>query len=45
MKNSCISTKPFEDKRDIYTKSDPVEIYMGSDTEDVIDKLLNTLLQ
>ena len=45
MKNSCISTKSFEDKRDIYTKSEPVEIYMGSDTETVIDTLFNTLLQ
>ena len=45
MKNSCISSKSFEDKRDIYTKSEPIEIYMGSDTEDVIDKLFNTLLQ
>ena len=45
MKNSCISTKGFEDKRDIYTKSEPVEIYMGSDTETVIDTLFNTLLQ
>ena len=45
MQNSCISTKSFEETRTIYTKSEPVEIFMGSDTNDVIDKLFNTLLQ
>ena len=45
MQNSCISTKSFEETRTIYTKSEPVEIFMGSDTEDVINKLLNTLSQ
>ena len=37
MQNSCISTKSFEETRTIYTKSEPVEIFMGSDTKDVID--------
>ena len=41
MQNSCISTKSFEETRTIYTKSEPVEVFMGSDTEHVI----NTLLQ
>ena len=45
MQNSYISPKSFEDKRDIYTKSEPVEIYMGSHTDNVIDTLFNTLLQ
>ena len=45
VQNSCISTKRFEETRTIYTKSEPVEIFMGSDTEYVIDKLFNTLLQ
>ena len=45
MQNSCISTKSFEETCTIYTKSEPVEIFMGSNTEDVIDKLFNTLLQ
>ena len=45
MQNSCISTRSFEDMLTIYTKSEPVEILIGSDTEDVIDKLFNTLLQ
>ena len=41
MQNSCISTESFEETRTIYTKSEPVEVFMGSDTEHVI----NTLLQ
>ena len=45
MQNSCISTRGFEETLTIYTKSEPVEILIGSDTEDVIDKLFNTLLQ
>ena len=45
MQNSCISTRSFEKTRTIYTKSEPVEIFMGSNTEDVIDRLFNTLLQ
>ena len=45
MQNSCISTRSFEETRTIYTKSEPVEIYMGSDTKDVIDKLFNILSQ
>ena len=45
MLNSCISTKRVEDKRTIYTKTEPVEIFMVSNTEDVINGLFNTLLQ
>ena len=45
MQNSCISTKRFEETRTIHTKSEPLEYVMGSDTESVIDKLFNTLLQ
>ena len=45
MQNSCISTRCFEETRTIYTKSEPVEFFMGSNTEDVIDTLFNTLLQ
>ena len=44
MQNSCISTRRFEETRTIYTKSKALEVFMGSDTEDVIDKLFNTLL-
>ena len=45
MQNSCISTKRFEETWTIYTKSEALEVFMGSNTEDVIDKLFNTLLQ
>ena len=45
MQNSCISTKGFEETRTMYTKSEPVEIFMGSNTNDVIDRLFNMLLQ
>ena len=33
MQNSCISTKNFEETRTIYSKSEPVETFMGSDTK------------
>ena len=42
---SCISTKSFNEKRTMHSKSKAVEVYMGSDTENVIDTLFNTLLQ
>ena len=45
MQNSCISTKNFEETRTIYSASEPVEIFIGSHTEDVIDTLFNTTLQ
>ena len=45
MQNSCISTKGFEETRTIHSKSEAIEIFMGNDTEDVTDKLFNTLLQ
>ena len=45
MQNKCICTKDFEVTRTIYTKSEPVEIFMVSDTEDVIDKLFDTSLK
>ena len=45
MQNSCIYITSFEETRTLYTKSEPVEIFMGSDTNDVIDKIFNTLLQ
>ena len=45
MLNNCISVKIFEDTRTIYSKSDPVEIVMGSETNDVIDRLFDTTLE
>ena len=45
IQNSYISTKSFEETRNIYTKSEPLEIFIDSDTENVTDQLFNTLLQ
>ena len=42
---SCISTISFKDKRTMHSKSEAVEVYMGTDTKNVIDILFNTLLQ
>ena len=42
--NNFISVKDFEDSRTIYSASKPVEIFMGSNTENVIDMLFNTIL-
>ena len=44
IKNNFISVKDFEDTRTIYSASKPVEIFMGSDTENIIDTLFNTVL-
>ena len=44
MRNNFISVKDFEDTRTIYLASKPVEIFMGSDTENIIDTLFNTIL-
>ena len=41
----CISTKSFDETRTMHPKSKQVEFYMGSDTENVINTLFNTLLQ
>ena len=45
IQNSCISTKNIEETHTIYSASEPVEIFMDSDTEDVINKLFNAILQ
>ena len=45
MQNNCISTKDFEETRTIYSQSKPIEILMGSHTDDVIDRLFETTLQ
>ena len=41
----CISTKGFNEPHIMHPKNRQVEVYMGSDTENVIDILFNTLLQ
>ena len=43
--NNCISAKDFEETRTIYSASKPVEIFMGSDTNETIDRRFDTLLQ
>ena len=43
--NNCISSKDFEEIRSIYSASNNIEIFIGSDTDDVIDKLFDTILQ
>ena len=45
MLNNCISSKDFEETRSIYSVSNPINIFMGSDTEDIIDKPFDTILQ
>ena len=41
----CISNKSFNETLTMHPKSRQVEVYMGSNTENVIDTLFNTLLQ
>ena len=43
MQNKFVSDKKFEDTRPIYSASKRIEIYIGSDTENVIDTLFNTI--
>ena len=45
MLNSCISSKNFEEMRSIDLASNNIELFMGSDTDDIIDKLFDTILQ
>ena len=49
IKNNFISVKDFEDthtdtQTDLHSASKPVEIFIGSNTENVIDTLFNTIL-
>ena len=44
IKNSFISVKDFEDTPTIFSKSEPVEIFKGSDTENILDMLFNRVL-
>ena len=41
----CISAKSFNEIRTTHPQSRQVEVYRGTNTEDVIDTLFNTLLQ
>ena len=44
IKNNFISVKDFDDTRTIYSASISVEIFMGSDTENMFDTLFYTIL-
>ena len=45
MENNFISSKNFEDTPTIYSASKPVEVFMGSETNNVIDRTFDTTLQ
>ena len=45
IKTNFISSKDFMDVRDMFSKSDNVEIMMGYDTNEIIEKLFESLLQ
>ena len=45
MLNNCVSSKTFEETRSIYSASNNMKIFMGSDTDDIIDKLFDIILQ
>ena len=45
MLNSCISSKNFEEMCSIDLASNNIELFVGSDTDDIIDKLFDTILQ
>ena len=45
MINKCISSKNFEETRSVYSASKNIEIFMGSDTDEVIDSLFDTMSQ
>ena len=45
MKINFISSKNFNETRDVYNKSDNVEIMMGVDTNEIIKNLFNFILQ
>ena len=44
-KINFISSKKFYDIRDMYSKSDNVEIMMGFDTNEIIEDLFDSILQ
>ena len=45
MLNRCICSKNFEETRLIYSASENIDIFMGTDTDEVIDILFDTMLQ
>ena len=45
IKINFISSKNFNDVRDLHSKSDNVEIMMCADTNEIIEKLFDSILQ
>ena len=45
IKTNFISSKNYNDVRDMYSKSDNVEVMMGADTNEIIEKLFDSILQ
>ena len=45
MQINFISSKDSRETRNMHTKSDNIEIMMGSETDDIIDELFESLLQ
>ena len=45
MQINCISSKNFEETLTIYSPSNNIEILMGSETDNIIDELFESLLQ
>ena len=45
MLNNCVSSKHFEETPHLYSASKPVEIFMDSNTDDIVDELFDTILQ
>ena len=44
MLNRCISSINFEEMRSVYSASDNIKIFIGSDTNEVIDEFFDTIL-
>ena len=42
---NSISSKDYDETRNMHTKSDNIEIMMGSETDDIIDELFESFLQ
>ena len=45
MQNNCISVKNFKDTCTMYSASEPVEVFMRTDTNDVINRLFDITLE
>ena len=45
MLNRCVSSSDFEETRTIYSASNNTETFMGSDTDEIIYKVFDTILQ